>query len=70
MPFYEYLCPIGHKTSLIRPITLPLVELEKARCSTEGCLADAELIPSKTGRPILIGPGFHQVDYQHGKLGS
>ena len=68
MPFYEYLCQNGHKTSQIRSIKTPIIELETSTCSE--CGEPAELAVSATGRPILVGSGFHQNDYQHGKLGS
>jgi predicted nucleic acid-binding Zn ribbon protein len=68
VPMYEYLCQNNHKTVQVRSINTPSAELDKSTC--EECGAPAELLVSKPGRPILVGPGFHENDYQHGRLGS
>lgn len=68
MPLYTYLCGNNHKTVQIRLISLPIAELEKSVCVE--CEQPAELIPSVPARPIFVGSGFHQNDYQHGPLGS
>lgn len=68
MPLYEYLCKNSHKTTQIRPISLPVADLERSVCAE--CFEAAELVPSKPGRPILVGSGFHENDYRHGALGS
>jgi predicted nucleic acid-binding Zn ribbon protein len=71
MPLYEYSCvKHGHRTSQIRSIMTPIIELETSVCTEEGCDSPAELVPSRIGRPILVGSGFHINDYAHGKLGS
>lgn len=68
MPIYEYVCVNDHRTSQLRPISLSVEDLEKSICGK--CYESAELAVSKPGRPILVGDGFHENMYAHGKLGS
>ena len=68
MPLYEYVCQAGHKTERVKSIRVSDKELEADVCET--CNAKAKLVPSRVARPILIGSGFHENDYRHGKLGS
>jgi hypothetical protein len=68
VPFYEYRCPENHLTTRVKSIKIADDELNADTCAT--CGDPAELAVSKPGRPILVGQGFHENDYQHGKLGS
>jgi len=68
MPCYEYVCKNDHRTTQSRSIKTLIVDLETSTC--EKCGEYAELVPSRPGRPILVGRGFHQNDYPHGNLGS
>lgn len=68
MPIYEYVCPENHTTTRIKSIKSTTEQLYTDTC--ERCGKPAELKVSKPGRPILVGPGFHENDYQHGKLGN
>lgn len=67
MPLYEYLCEDNHRTTRTKSIKTPVFDLDFDVCD---CGKPSELTPSKPGRPILVGQGFHQNDYQHGKLGT
>lgn len=68
MPIYVYECPEKHVTERIKSIKTPIVDLDTDICAT--CNQVANLIPVRVGRPILVGEGFHQNDYRHGRLGS
>lgn len=68
MPMYEYLCQNKHKTVQVRPISTSLTDLDSSVCAE--CGTPAELLVSKPGRPILVGEGFHENSYPHGRLGS
>lgn len=68
MPIYEYECLEKHITFRVKSIKSTDEERENDVCET--CKAPAVQILSKPGRPILVGSGFHENDYQHGKLGS
>lgn len=68
MPIQVYKCNAGHMTERVKSIKATDAELEKDVCGT--CNEAAELVVSKPARPILIGAGFHENDYHHGKLGS
>jgi len=68
MPIYEYECEANHRTERVKSIKSLDVELESDTCET--CGAKATLVPSHPARPVLVGSGFHENDYRHGKLGS
>ena len=68
MPIYRYECGRKHITERIKSIKITEKQLENDTC--EECGAKASLIPSRLARPVLVGSGFHENDYRHGKLGT
>ena len=68
MPIYVYECAQKHHTERVKSIMITPKQLENDTC--EECGGKATLIPSRVARPVLVGSGFHENDYRHGKLGS
>jgi len=68
MPIYEYECAQKHRTERVKSIKATDAELESDKC--EVCGKKSTLVPSHPARPVLVGAGFHENDYRHGKLGS
>lgn len=68
MPIYEYVCKNQHRTERVKGIKISDKERDSDKC--EICGERASLVPSHPARPILVGAGFHENDYRHGKLGT
>lgn len=60
MPLYEYECSSGHKYDRVKSIKVSDRVRDKDVCE---CGAKAVLQVSRPNPPILVGRGFHSVDY-------
>lgn len=62
MPLYEYFCEVCERRfERVKSITTSDKKLDKDVCPD--CGSRAELVPSRTGSPILVGSGFFCNDY-------
>jgi putative FmdB family regulatory protein len=59
MPVYEYVCN-SCDAKFERVESIKVVNIGRRKCD---CGKMATLVTSRTAKPILVGRGFHCVDY-------
>jgi len=58
MPIYEYVCTCGKKFDKVESIKTVNIDRRRCECGKMGTITT-----SRTATPVLVGRGFHCVDY-------